>query len=243
MAWKEIFLRNKKIIFYLAAFFTLIILFFLILKIINLNKREKIYKNHDILFEELLKNSFETERLIAIKTSNQDIDVLSNFLLDKNITAYLDPTLTDGFKNQIEAKKFLNEDLNDIGKYNFTIKLKNSNNQIGQISFSFSDGILMPSFWVASEYQNKGYASEISMPLTKRIFKYCSDIKTLYISCDYDNLNSTKLSEKICNFVNSDSEYKFSKNEGYTSDEFEGKKIDIEELNFEKNHKTKLYRL
>ena len=206
---------------------------------IEKNDQQTTYKNHNDFFESL-KDGFKTDHLIAVKTSEDDINILSDFLLDKKITFQLDPTLSDGFKNKDEAVNFLKDELKDNNSYNFTIKLKQSNTSIGQISFKYIEGgnILTPSFWITSDYQNNGYTSEIALPLTEKIFKNCSDIKTLYISCDYENTSSYKICEKICNFINKNQEYKYTKDSGYTTAEIDGKSLKFHYWEF-KLSKTK----
>jgi len=104
------------------------------------------------------------------------------------------------------------------------MKLKNPQIPIGQVNYTYLDGMLMISYWLATNYQGQGYASEIILPLTKKIFE-CEDINNLYISCSYENLSSAKLAEKICIFINDKNKYYYSKNEGYTSGEIDNKII------------------
>ena len=98
--------------------------------------------------------------------------------------------------------------------------------------------MLMLSFWIATEYQKNGYASEIILPLTKSIFEACKDIKTIYIACNYNNASSFKLSEKLCNFINKNGHYNLSKTEGYTTGEFENRTINLHYWEFILSKKT-----
>jgi len=88
--------------------------------------------------------------------------------------------------------------------------------------------ILMLSYWLASEHQQKGYASEIILPLTKQVFESSEDVNILYISCDKENVSSFKLAQKICNFVNQDKIYDILiNNDCHISGEVNGDIIDF----------------
>lgn len=194
---------------------------------VNYNKNKQNYSDHTELLEKLLTEGFKTERIVAKQTTENDIIILSDYLMDKRITSQLDPTLKNGFDSKDSAVKFLSDDLAENNRFTFSITLNDLQTPIGQVSYTYSDGMLMPSFWIATDYQKKGYASEIILPLTQKIFESCVDIKTLYVVCDYENISSLNLCEKLCGFINEDNNYYITKDEGYTSGEFEGETIEF----------------
>ena len=202
-----------------------ILLSILGLQILTYYQNHKTYENHETLFNYLTQHGFKTNRLIASETTSDDINILSVYLLDKKVTEKLDATLDKGFSNKEEAAAFLSE-LKKQNDMSFTLH-KKDNTPIGQISYTYYNEMLLLSYWVASDYQNQGYASEITVPLTEKIFKGCDDIKTLYIACDYKNNPAQSLAEKICNFINKSDKYEYTTNENETSDEYEGKTIDF----------------
>ena len=61
-------------------------------------------------FDNLTGQKFETERLIITKTTEEDLDQLSEYLLNEDVTKYLDPDpkIKNGFKTKEEALEFLN---------------------------------------------------------------------------------------------------------------------------------------
>ena len=47
----------------------------------------------EYLYKEIPKHQIETERLILEPTNSSDLDVLSDYLMDYEVTKYLDPTI------------------------------------------------------------------------------------------------------------------------------------------------------
>jgi len=91
-------LNNKKIIFISVVLILCGLLFFAMKYFMKEN--EKICETHEKLFERLFKEGFKTKRLIANKISNDDILILSEYLLDKSVTAHIDPSLNEGFSTK-----------------------------------------------------------------------------------------------------------------------------------------------
>lgn len=197
---------------------------------------KRMYNEHAVFLENLLSKGFKTKRLLADQTQEQDLDILSSYLMDNSVTAMLDPTLTDGFSDKEDAKEFLSNDLSD-NKFAFTIRLNSSQTPIGQITYTYCNGMLTLSFWVATEYQKNGYASEVILPLTQEIFDTCSDISVLYIVCDYNNICCFNLSEKLCGYINKNNRYSFYKIDKYVSEKYEGRIINFHYWEFMLNKK------
>ena len=175
-------------------------------------------KKHNEFFEEFIESVFETDRLSVRLSTEQDFDILSEYLMDKKVTSQLDPLVKEGFADKNAATDFLKDSMKENGHYNFTVFIRESNIPIGQVSYICIENLMMVSYWLSSEYQGKGYASEISLPLTRKVFESCKDIKTLYIACDYNNVASAKLAEKILMYVNKNKEYVYEYNEKTASD-------------------------
>jgi len=156
-------------------------------------------------FSDLSKKQFTTERLLITPTTDEDLDKLSEYLLDKDVTKFLDsdPAVKNGFKTKEEALKFLkSKGSPEITKtIEFTIKLKDSKVPIGKLDLMlFGDSTLSPGYWLGKDFQNKGYMSEACLEVCNEAFK-ASDIKILYVACDFENLNSIKLTKKIFDYI------------------------------------------
>ena len=190
------------------------------------------YGDHDLIISALQDEGFKTDRLIASRTTKEDVPLLADFLMDKNVTRYLDPTLVDGFDSKETAEKFLlnNEMQYNTTEYCFTIRMKDSFTPIGRVAYTYtSGGMLSINYFLASEYQGCGYASEVILPLKKKIFEASSDVNTFYVSCDYRNDSSYKLADKICGFIAMDADKYICKKSGLNEavGEFNGREINF----------------
>ena len=146
-----------------------------------------------------------TERLILAPTVDEDFDKLSEYLLDKDVTQYLDPspTVKKGFETKEEAFHFLkSEGSSEISNtLEFTIKLKEDNLPIGKLDLMLCEkSTVMVGYWLGKEFQGKGYMSEASFELCNKAF-LASDIKILYIACDVENKGSAHLAVKISDYI------------------------------------------
>lgn len=159
------------------------------------------------LYKEIPKNAIETERLILEATNSEDLKILADYLLDYEVTKYLDPTIKEGFSDKNEALKFLKSD-NDEHEYNesieFTIKLKDNQQPIGKIDamIYFQDGgdMAMFGYWLGRDFQGKGYAQEACYSLCDKFFK-ASNVNSVYMSCHLENDKSSKLANKILDYL------------------------------------------
>lgn len=186
--------------------------------------------------------NFETERLIITPTKTEDLDKLAEYLLNPNVTKYLDSdpdsAVSQGFKNKDEALKYLegkksNEEQieepseESFGyKYamDFTIKLKDSNDPIGKLDlmvYCYDEKYFFGvGYWLGEEFQRKGYMKEACFEVCNVAFK-ASDVKMAFISCDQKNIGSKVLAEKIFSHiqeVNSGMTLSVEKEEGTVGD-------------------------
>lgn len=156
-------------------------------------------------FSDLSERQFETERLLITPTTEEDLDKLSEYLLDKDVTKFLDvdPTVKNGFETKEDALKFLkSESSPEITKaIEFTIKLKDSNLPIGKLDLMLSGrSFLSLGYWLGKDFQGKGYMSEACFEVCNEAFN-ASDIKTLYVACNFENQSSIKLARKIFDHI------------------------------------------
>lgn len=172
----------------------------------------------DYKFSDLNDLKIETERLIITPTNEKDLDKLAEYLMDKQVTQYLDPTITDGFDTKEQALDFLKND--GSGEYSsalqYTIKLKSSGTPIGELDLMlFPDAlgkntILSAGYWLGKDFQGKGYMSEACFELCNKAFG-ASDIKLFYIACDVKNEKSSKLADKIFDYIEKNNAATFSR--------------------------------
>lgn len=135
-----------------------------------------------------------TERLILKPTQEEDHDELAPMLLDDNVTKYLYEHLTKIPSIEF-AKSFLSSVLSSYA-ITFTIRIKDTNEAIGQIGYGGTPGVLDVFYWLGSKYQKKGYASEAAVELSYEIFKK-SNFNVFSISFYANNMPSRKLAYKI----------------------------------------------
>ena len=67
-------------------------------------------------FCDLLSLQFETKRLVVRPQNESDFEVLSGYLLDQDVTKFLDPAIEKGFQTQEEALQFLKQKSLRTGK-------------------------------------------------------------------------------------------------------------------------------
>ena len=160
----------------------------------------------EYLYKEIPKHQIETERLILEPTNSSDLDVLSDYLMDYEVTKYLDPTKKEGFSDKKKALEFLKID--NEHEYDeaieFTIKLKDSKKPIGKIDAMMylqdRGNMAMFGYWLGREFQGMGYAQEACYSLCNKFFN-ASDVKSVYISCHLENEKSSKLANKILDYL------------------------------------------
>lgn len=177
---------------------------------------DNLYKQHFKTKEEILgylsNKTIKTERLSISFTTEKDIDQLAPYFIDEEYLRMYDMSSVWP-KNIQEAKEHLQEhNTNASEKCYFTIKLEDK--CIGQLGFSFSTpGKLWICYWLAKEYQQQGYMSEICPPMVKFFFETCEEFSMLHIRVHKKNISSKKLAEKICSFINKNLDYKNYGNE------------------------------
>ena len=182
--------------------------------------RSELSLPHDTFFRSLKGSDTETERLKLTLTKEEHVDILSEYLKDKEVCTMLIPELygTEGVVDKNVIKKYIKNELIMGNNSNmFTILLKSKDGSlepIGQISFNCkTKGIIWLSYWLGKKFHRKGYMSEL-VPLIKKYFDRCSDIGQLHVQCFSDNIGSAKICRKICAlFSGKEDEYKV--NEGF----------------------------
>lgn len=191
-----------------------------------------ILKNLNSVFE----NGLNTERLIIDKINNLDVDKLSEFIFDQDITKYYfsdcsGKKIIENYKfnnlkfarNNIMFKKVYNNVKYYISKKfkgqdlvaDFAIRLKNTKEPCGIIGYSIQNisGKLIVSvhYFLGKKYQKNGYAKEAAINLTKYILKNIPDY-TLKIGVHKNNISSQKVAgELIKGILISNNESKYSK--------------------------------
>ena len=157
-----------------------------------------------------LKNlKIETDRLIITPTVEEDCDTLAEYLLDKEVTQYLDrsPEIRKGFETKEKALEFLKSDSGSsefLYTFEFTVKLKDNSIPIGKIDLSLFKtasplykGVEL-GYWMGKDYHHKGYLSEAAFELCNMALN-ASDACLLYVATLNENTNSIGVAKKIFN--------------------------------------------
>lgn len=192
-------------------------------------------------FSDLSNLKIETERLIITPTNENDLDKLAEYLQNPQVTQYLDPTITEGFKTKAQALDFLKSE--GSGEYNsaleYTIKLKSSGTPIGKLDLmlfpdsSGKNSILSIGYWLGKDFQGKGYMGEACFELCNKAID-ASDVKLFYIACDTRNEKSSKLADRIFDYIEKNNTAKFyrSKSQHRECCNFGDKEISFENYSF-----------
>ena len=154
-------------------------------------------------YKDISKNAIETERLILEPVNSNDLDILSDYLMNKEVTRYLHPSLYKGFSDKNEALAFLKRDIEFESEelVGFTIKLKASRIPIGQVEALMNPGKeVMFGYWLGKDFQGKGYAQEACCSFCSQFFN-ALDVESVSIYCDPKNNRSYKLASKILDFL------------------------------------------
>ncbi|KAK8857610.1 hypothetical protein M9Y10_016015 [Tritrichomonas musculus] len=141
---------------------------------------------------------WKTMRLIIKRTVEEDFEELGPLLLDYNITKYLLKNPVQ-IRNIESAKSFFYDYLFN-GIISFTIRIKSTNEVIGQIGYPYESDNLSIFYWIGSKFQDQGFASEATIGLTNYIFRK-SLKKKFQIQFHKENEKSSKLAVKIISFI------------------------------------------
>lgn len=109
-----------------------------------------------------------TNRLTIERSKNGDLEKLAPMLLDRNVTEYID-LFPIQFHSVEDCKKFLEKDVEE-NNLMFTIRIKTTNEIIGQLGYYAYDGNMSVIYWIGSKYQNNGYATEAAIDLSNHVF-------------------------------------------------------------------------
>lgn len=154
-------------------------------------------------FSEIEGLEFETERLILTPTTEDDKKILSGYLLDKDVTRYLGPSMEMGFDTKEEALRYLNGGSPYYNKvFNLTIKLKDNKCPVGNVSIMLKNewSAVNIGYWLGKKFQGNGYAREACLAVCNKVFN-ASDISSVLIACDTRNKSSEKLANKILDYL------------------------------------------
>lgn len=155
----------------------------------------------DYKFSDVLGLNFETERLILTPSTDDYLEILSEYLLDSDVTKYLDPSIESGFKTREEALLFLKSDGACSKSIELTIKLKDSKLPIGKLdAMLFGDSFVSFGYWIGKGFQRKGFASEACYNVCNKV-PNASDIQIVYIACDSRNNASAQLASKVLAYL------------------------------------------
>ena len=142
--------------------------------------------------------NWTTNRLILQSTKEEDFDELCKFLLDYQVSKYI-PKYPHQIRSIEDAKPFFYKNLFDNLTV-YTIRIKDNNEAIGQYGYFKNDEMIAAFYWLGSEFQGKGYASEASIEISNQIFRKTPQQKFV-ISLHDENLKSRKLAQKIIDYM------------------------------------------
>lgn len=148
----------------------------------------------------------ETERLNLSPTTSDDLEILSEYLLDYDVAKYIDPSVEEGFSTKEQVLEFLA--LENKDQYNealeFTIKLKDSNIPIGKVDVMIcrrdNGNFAMFGYWLGKDFHKKGYAREACYYIFNKVLN-ASDVKSIYIACESKNVASSRLATDILTYL------------------------------------------
>lgn len=135
-----------------------------------------------------------TERLIIKPSCENDHEECAKLLIDKEVYSQLSK-VPISLKTIEAAKKFVST-VND----NYTIRMKDSNEIIGQFGFPIVKDAFEIFYWIGKKYQRKGFASEALLEFTDYYFEK-SNIDKIIFEYFPDNEASSKLAYKIVEYL------------------------------------------
>lgn len=139
-------------------------------------------------------DNWVTKRLIIKPTIEKDYDELAKLVFDKKVFSTID-SLPFDFRTIKAAREFVSSLENG-----FTIRLRDTNEAIGQFGYQDSDGDIDMFYWIGSKYQGKKFASEATIEFSNYYFEKSKSDKFI-IEYSPQNIPSGKLAHKICEFM------------------------------------------
>ena len=170
-------------------------------------------------FCDLLSLQFETNRLALRPQNESDFEVLSGYLLDQDVTKFLDPAIEKGFQTQEEALQFLKQKGSPeiTSSVNLTIVLKSNNLPIGQLSaMMFGDDVVSFGYWLGKNFWGQGFASEACFLFCNKVFN-ADNVRFVSIYCNSENKSSCKLACKIFDCLENKNKMSFKLKKSETS--------------------------
>lgn len=190
--------------------------FFLLLLFCNITYEKiehKKYMSYKYFFQNMKDEIIETDRCYISLTTDYDTHDLAKNFLNEEIIGFFDTSIIWP-KTVDEAMRLLSSRLKkDKKTYYFTIKLKDTEESIGQIGFNLEKkNVLWVCYWLGPKYHRKGYMSEVSLNLVELIFKSCEDLNTIILRVDNNNEASKGMALKLCKFIkNNNKSYIYTK--------------------------------
>lgn len=144
---------------------------------------------------------FETQRLKVNFTTDEDINKLGQYFEDIAMLKY---TVNKDINDKKSGVKYLKECNKKLESYYFCIKIKETNEPIGQINIKFYEpGVMTMSYWIGKKFRRNGYMSEIGLNFTEDVFFKLKNVNKLSIYLASDNKGSKGYVEKLYNYLES----------------------------------------
>ena len=144
---------------------------------------------------------FETERLKVNFTTDEDINKLGQYFEDIAMLKY---TVNKDINDKKSGIQYLKECNKKLESYYFCIKIKETNEPIGQINIKFYEpGVMTMSYWIGKKFRRNGYMSEIGLNFTEDVFFKLKNVNKLSIYLASDNKGSKAYVEKLYKYLES----------------------------------------
>lgn len=138
---------------------------------------------------------FETDRIIVRKLSINDSELLYKYSQEEITKKELPDEVFENITEAVKTVKYFMSNYDNQYPLVYGIILKKKNIIIGHINLSKIDKRIEIGYAIATEYQNKGYMSEIIKPFTDWV-KNNSKIEKIYGITKRENTPSWKILEK-----------------------------------------------
>ena len=174
-----------------------------LLKLDKLNKKRLNFAGIDKdtynVMNSYIINGFETERLKVNFTTDEDIEKLGKYFEDIDMFKY---TTNKEINDEESGVKYLKECNKKLESYYFCIKIKETNEPIGQINIKFYEpGVMTMSYWIGKKFRRNGYMSEIGLKFTEDVFFNLKNINRLNIYMYKNNIGSKTYVEKLYKYL------------------------------------------
>lgn len=138
-------------------------------------------------------------KLILTPTTKDDIPKLAEYLMDTEVTRYLERIPLDFHDNKAEAQEYLGKLLENPNTISYTIRLENGT-LIGTIAFTHDTNIVCIDYWIGKDYWRKGYVFTAAKTLANIVIK-ASDVHKLGIYFVSENKKSSDTAISIFKYL------------------------------------------